>query len=245
MLYVILTPAFMSERVYNTSCRKIEVAIKDSLTGMFVTGDAVFSLVQNDNNRILGEMIGNVDIEEIENRVMQIRELECAEVYRTIDGILHIDADQRDPIMRIMTNYGNNYFIDNNGIIIPYKEGYSPRLIIISGNVSISDSSVISGSLDFTRSGETLKRIYDLVSFIREDIFWESQIEQIWVTEKREFELIPRVGNHLIRFGRGDNIDRKFRNLEALYRNALPLAGWDSYKVINLRYDGQIVCKKR
>ena len=245
MLYLIITPAFISDMVYNTSCRKIEVTIKDSLTGNFVTGDAIFSLVQNDNNKILGEMIGNVDVEEIESKVMQIRELECAEVYRTVDGVLHIDADQRDPIMRVITNYGNNYYIDNNGVIISYKGGYTPRLIVVSGNISIHDSSIVSGSLDFIRSGETLKGIYDLVTYIRGNVFWQSQIEQIWVDEKREFELIPRVGNHLIRFGSGDNIDEKFRNLETLYKNALPLAGWDRYKVINLRYDGQIICKKR
>ncbi len=245
MLYLIITPAFLSDKAYNTSCRKIDVSVKDSLSGSFVTADGIFSLVQNDNSKLLGEMIGNIDVEVIEKRVSEIRELESVEAYRTVDGVLHIDADQRDPVMRVITSFGNSYYIDNSGVIIQHKPGFAPRLIVVSGNVSIPDNSISSGSLDFENSGKTVKEIYDLVTFINGNTFWRSQVEQIWVNQKNEFELIPRVGNHLIKFGDGDNIDIKFRNLEALYKDALPYVGWDRYKEINLRYDGQIICKKR
>jgi cell division protein FtsQ len=65
------------------------------------------------------------------------------------------------------------------------------------------------------------------------------------VNADSDIELVPMVGAHIIIFGRGDNIKAKFAKLEALYRNGFNVTGWNKYEVINLKYDGQIVCTKR
>jgi cell division protein FtsQ len=87
--------------------------------------------------------------------------------------------------------------------------------------------------------------IYELAKFIHNDPFWESQIEQIYRNDKGEYELIPRVGGHLILFGDYENYREKFRNLRAFYRKGLNNVGWNQYLKINLKYDNQIICTKR
>ena len=77
--------------------------------------------------------------------------------------------------------------------------------------------------------------------FIRKDSLWDAQIAQLYVNKDHEIELIPRVGNHRILLGDADSLTAKFRNLRAFYKKALPQVGWDTYKLINIKYANQVV----
>lgn len=245
VIYMIIAPAFMSDRIDNVPCRKIEINIKDSLKYSFVTRDKLFSMVQNDQNKVLGDETGKIGIADIEKNISGVKELERAEVYHTIDGILHIDADQRDPAVRIITRYGKSYYIDSHGVIIPHSRTFTPRVLVVSGYLEIPGECLARGNVNSLGDDNILKNIIDLVEYVNGDEFWSGQIEQIWVNPSGELEMVPRVGNHIIKFGDTGDYLLKFNHLKALYIKALPEVGWDSYREINLRYDGQIICKKR
>jgi cell division protein FtsQ len=83
------------------------------------------------------------------------------------------------------------------------------------------------------------------VNHIEDDSFWSAQIDQIHVDGNSEINLIPRVGNHLVHLGTIENVEDKLRNLGAFYEKVLPEVGWNKYRIINLEYKDQIVCKKR
>jgi cell division protein FtsQ len=87
--------------------------------------------------------------------------------------------------------------------------------------------------------------LYRLGTYITKDKFWNAQIQQIYVNSSGDFELIPRIGSHEIVFGDFTDCDIKFRNLMSLYKNGLPVMGWNTYKTINLKFKGQVVCTKR
>jgi cell division protein FtsQ len=61
------------------------------------------------------------------------------------------------------------------------------------------------------------------------------------VNSDREIELIPRVGNQRILIGNADSLDVKLNNLQAFYKQVLPKVGWDTYKVINVKYTNQVI----
>jgi cell division protein FtsQ len=90
-----------------------------------------------------------------------------------------------------------------------------------------------------------LRDIYSLVEYIDDDNFWSAQIDQIWIDQDNEIDLIPRVGNQVIHLGTIENLDGKLRNLAAFYEKVLPEVGWNKYSVINLEYKDEIVCKRR
>ncbi|MFD2147833.1 hypothetical protein [Mucilaginibacter antarcticus] len=79
------------------------------------------------------------------------------------------------------------------------------------------------------------------MSYITADSLWNAQISQVYVNQKHEIELIPRVGNQRILLGTADSIDVKFHNLLAFYKQALPQVGWDAYKQINITYANQVI----
>jgi cell division protein FtsQ len=244
-LYLIVTPAYLAHTIDSVPCGGIIISIDDSSDYHFVSKREIADLITQNKTKVIGQPIRNIALPKIEGRIAQIRELKKAEVYTTIDGILHVSADQRDPVMRVIAD-GGDYFIDEDGIVVRRKGLYTPRLHIVSGNITITDPMLNGVSvLDTSIKHSILKDIYQLVNYINSDSFWSAQIDQIYVDNDDEIDLIPRLGNNIIHLGTTENFEGKFRNLETFYKNVLPEVGWNKYELINLEFKDQIVCRNR
>jgi cell division protein FtsQ len=246
VLYLIIIPVYYARSTNSKPYGGIVINIKDSSDYHFVTEKQLLNLVYGNTGRILGQPVKDVSVAEIESRINILRELKVAEVYITIDGTMHVYADQRDPVMRVMPDNGGDYFIDEEGVVVRSRNLYTPRLHIVVGNVNIS-SAMINGVsvLDTSIKNSMLKDIYHLVNYINDDNFWSAQIDQIYIDGNDEINLIPRVGNQFIHLGTAEHFEGKLRNLEAFYDKVLPDVGWNKYSLINLEFKDQIVCKKR
>jgi cell division protein FtsQ len=246
VLYLIVLPVYFASSTNSRPCGGIIIDIKDSSDYHFVTRKQLLGLAYGNSSRILGQPVKKINLMEIENRINVLRELKVAEVYRTIDGNVHVYADQREPVMRLMPDNGGDYFVDEDGVIVRKRNLYTPRLHIVGGNITIS-SAMLNGVsvLDTSIKNTILKDIYELVNYINDDDFWSAQIDQIYVDANNEIDLIPRVGNQTVHLGSIENFKGKLRNLVAFYDKVLPEVGWNRYSVINLEFKDQIVCKKR
>jgi cell division protein FtsQ len=246
LLYIALIPVYIVRSTNSKPCSGIIINIKDSSDFHFVTERQLLNLVYGNSGKILGKPVKEISVAEIENRINVLRELKVAEVYVTIDGTLHVFADQRNPVMRVMPESGGDFFVDEDGVVIRRRNLYTPRLHIVGGNINIS-AAMLNGIsvLDTTIKNSILKDIYYLVNYINDDSFWSAQIDQIYVDYNDEIDLIPRVGNQLVHLGTASNFVGKLRNLQAFYDKVLPEVGWNKYSLINLEYKDQIVCKKR
>jgi cell division protein FtsQ len=246
VLYLIVLPVYLASSTSTKLCGGIIIDITDSSDYHFVTRKQLLNLAYGNSSRILGQPVKNISLMEIENRISVLRELKVAEVYRTIDGNVHIYADQREPIMRLMPDNGGDYFVDEDGVVVRRRNLYTPRLHIVGGNINVS-SAMLNGIsvMDTSIKNTILKDIYQLVNYINDDDFWAAQIDQLYVDDNDEIDLIPRVGNQRVHLGTIENFKGKLRNLEAFYDKVLPEVGWNKYSVINLEFKDQIVCKKR
>jgi cell division protein FtsQ len=246
LLYLIIMPVYFASSANSGRCGGIIVDIKDSSDFHFVTKKQLLNLAYGNSGRILGKPVREVPVAEIENRINILRELKDAEAYMTIDGMVHIYVDQRNPVMRVIPDNGGDYFIDNDGVVVRRRNLYNPRLHIVSGNVNIS-SAMLNGVsvLDTSIKNSILKDIYYLVKYVNNDNFWSALIDQIYVDGNDEIDLVPRLGNQLIHLGTAENYKGKLRNLEAFYDKVLPEVGWNKYSLINLEFKDQIVCKRR
>ena len=244
-LYLVVMPAWLTSRTNATICSGIRISIVDSSDYHLVTKREILNIVNSAGTRIIGNEFKDISLPLIEERVSALRELREAEVYTTADGSINVYADQRNPIMRIMAG-GGDYFVDDEGVVIRRKKLYTPRLHIVEGNIRIT-SKMLNGVsvLDTTIKKSILKDIFQLVRYMREDEFWSAQIDQLYVDNNDEIDLIPRLGNHRIHLGSIENYDVKLRNLETFYREVLPVAGWNKYQLINLEFKDQIVCRRR
>ena len=119
--------------------------------------------------------------------------------------------------------------LDHDGVRIPLRGTYSKQLLVVNGNM------------------HKLKDLKDLVvlnDFLDDDSFWRAQIEQVYVETNGDLKLIPRVGSHRINIGDVSDLDVKFEKLLALYEDGLKPQEWNSFREINVKYRGQIICTK-
>lgn len=246
VIYVFFLPVYTALTFKTKPCGGVIIDISDSADYHSVTKRQLLNMAYSAAPRIAGKQVKDISIPDIENRINVLRELKVAEVYLSIDGMLHVYVKQRRPIMRVMPGDGGDYFVDREGVVIRRRNLYNPRLHIVEGNVNIS-SAMLNGVsiLDTSIKRSILKDIYYLVNYINDDKFWSAQIDQIYVDGNDEIDLIPRIGNQVIHLGSTENFEGKLSNLEAFYEKVLPEVGWNRYSVINLEFKDQIVCKRR
>src|SRR6185503_16959345 len=84
-----------------------------------------------------------------------------------------------------------------------------------------------------------------LTMYITADSFFNKQTAQVNITNEGNYEIIPVVGNQVIRIGNADNLDEKFTKLIAFYKQVWSKVGFEKYSVIDVRYTGQVVAVRR
>ena len=100
-----------------------------------------------------------------------------------------------------MTGKGENYYMDEAGELIPHSN-YTANVIVATGSVT----------QDYAR-----RYLVPFGVMLRDDPFWNHQIQQINVLTDGGIELSPRVGDHLIFLGHPDDLDRKLSRLKRFY----------------------------
>ena len=89
-------------------------------------------------------------------------------------------------------------------------------------------------------------KLINFVKWLESDSFWSSEVVQIVArtssSGRLEADLVPRSGNFRIVLGNLDDADRKMDKLMRFYRDGLSRIGWDRYRIINVKYENQVVC---
>lgn len=221
------------------------ITIKTPDGNVFVTKDDIIGSL-HDKGYVEGVRLSEIDLNDLEQDLAGIPEIESAQVFRTIDGQLNIELIQRQPIVRVLHANGMSHYLDDKGKYMPLSPKYTARVLLVNGN--INESTYRKGVSEMDQAArDTLMQdeIYQLADYIYQKPFLRSQIVQVYLNEQKEFELIPRVGDHRIVFGDITDLERKFKKLEIFYKEGLPSVGWNSYDTINLKFRNQIVCTKK
>jgi cell division protein FtsQ len=242
--YLIVILGFVSNEEKKVMCQEVRIIIHDSLDIQFINSSMIRDVILRGGNRLAGKFFDEINLQDIEDRVRGIKYIERAEVYATVEGELVVDIYQRKPAVRIIDRSGQGYYIDREGYIIPLSPNYSPYLIVVNGAIGERYRRVKNIN-ELDPQNNLLADICKLVKYIQSDKFWEAQIVQIYVNGKGEFELIPRVGSHVIEFGKVENMEEKFEKLWILYNDGFYYKGWNQYDRINLKYKNQAICTKR
>lgn len=248
MAYFFIAMGFVSDKRHKQTCTAIEVTITDSLRSRFVTPSDISRMVEKNSRQLKGRLLDSIHTLKIEEYLDTYAPVHKSEVYKTIDGTLHIDIFQRNPVLRIINQYGESYYLDERGEALKHSTSYSTHVLVANGYIGRRAPSQQSFNVLTEESAgkrNMLRELFELTVYINSHKFWRAQIQQIYVDRNGEFELIPRVGAHIILFGAFEKPDDKFSRLESLYRNGLNVEGWNTFDIINLKYEGQIVCTLR
>lgn len=247
--YLILVLGFVAENRKKLICNGIEIEIANDDMNHFCKKEDIKKVLEKYKLKMVGAPLDSVNTFLAENIISRNPAIKTTAAYTTIDGKLRVLVEQRRPILRVINKHLQQYYVDENAQIIPLRSQYSAFTLLANGNIDEPFQVTTCRNIFPTKKDTILlpNMIYDMyyiAKYIDNNDFWRSQIEQIYVNSHLELILIPRVGSHVIIFGKGNDIDRKFKKLKALYR-AFNQIGWNQYKTINLKYTDQVVCIKR
>lgn len=240
---------FVNYEQRGETIRDLTIRVNYGQADILITRNDIDSLIRSGAGQVKGKALWQLDIEKIEKPIRTQSYVEDANVYVTNDGEIVVDVLQRQPVLRIITRNNTSFYIDGHGQILPLNPNFPARVLVASGNISdscIRHAPKAFDSLlsDSTASGGSLSSLFRMAIFISNNPFFRSQISQIFVNEKSEIELIPAVGNHVILFGKAEDIGEKFSKLFVFYKHGLNQVGWNKYDIINIKYKNQVVCSK-
>ncbi|MEZ5047316.1 MAG: hypothetical protein R2831_10035 [Chitinophagaceae bacterium] len=87
------------------------------------------------------------------------------------------------------------------------------------------------------------KELVKLAMRIDQDSFWSAFVTQIILTDEKEINLVPAIGNQLIRLGTIESMDDKLNRLFVFYQKGLKTYPWDLYDEVDVRFERQIVVR--
>lgn len=210
-------------------CKGVKIEIAQEGDAGFLTVDDVRKLLTVDQLNPTGLMMDEVNTRLIEDKLASKELVESAECYKAQDGMVHVIIKQRIPVIRVMGDNGDDYFLDNHGQRMP-RTDYSCNLLVATGHINM-------------KYGE--KVLAPVANILRKSEFWNDQIVQLNVLGDGTMELIPRVGDHIIYIGQPTNLRSKLDRLWKFYVYGLNQAGWNKYSRINVEFDNQIICKRK
>lgn len=273
LVFLFVLFGFSNIKQKNLSFGGVNILIDRSNNNYFILENDIKSILKNLGYTLNdSDKVSLIDVRKIEDFLKDNPFVQEANVYTTINGVLKVELVQRKPILRIFNTKNESFYLDQFGKIMPLSFSYAARVLVANGAIDVDyytlyrisknqewnidkfQESLLKASSKFTNLSPTqadsvqmLKQYIDLfkmANFISQDEFWNAQVSQLFVNDEKEFELIPRVGNHEIIFGEAEKIPFKFDKLMVFYKEALPKTGWNEYSTINLKFKNQIVCTK-
>lgn len=234
---VVVLMSFINGKKQELVCKEVKILIPGA--DNFIEREEIDLILKQGQGLLVGRRMSQINLESIEKNIKNNPYIAFAKVYADMDGLIHVEVEQRDPILRVINSSDQDFYIDKNGLKMPVSSNFTANVLVANGKILEH----FSGKVD-TLITLTAKDLYKTALFIRQDSLWDAQIEQIYVNDKNDIELIPRVGSQRVILGTADSLEVKMRNLLAFYKQAIPTVGWDTYKTINIKYTNQVVCER-
>ena len=228
LTYLVFAFVKFNKKKHDPVCTNVSIAVADSDKANFVTVDDIRQILKDTKLNPVGKSMSNIHLGKIKKAVDSHQFVLNSLCYTTPKGDLVITVNQKLPVMRVMPNVGEGYYIDVNGNKILHIH-YPADVVVVTGNVDYRKYKPVLS---------TLGRI------IHQDEFWNDMIEQINFTSSGKIELTPRVGNHVVALGRPQDLGTKLAHLKLFYEKVLNTVGWNKYSRISLEYSNQAVCTK-
>ena len=212
-------------------CSEIVIAIRNEKPYSFVSKRAVMEAIEKAGLQVVGQRIEDIKLDKIRSVIEKNPYILSARCYVSKANRMYIDIEERQPMFRVV-NF-ENYFVDNRRVMLENPIAIPTYLPVVSGAVTKT----------FAQN-----ELFDFVAYIQDDEFLSKLIQQIYVSQNLNIELITALGNQVIKVGRIDKnsgFEARLRRLKSFYLSkTLNHIGWDKYTAIDLRFDKQIVCKR-
>jgi cell division protein FtsQ len=214
-------------RRHLTTCNSVEISFRDTLA--FVGEDDIRAILAKDIPAITGTRIDSIRLDLIEKKLNSQSMILESQAWAGDDGVLHISIRERMPVAK-MVSHGNSFYIDAGGCVFPVQGACKMEVPVFEGELPLHDPAwfpSVLGLLDYMKRHRR-----------------EGSISCFEVQRDGNLMMHPREGKEIIIFGKPEKAASKFARIDEYYRKIKPAKEEGYYSTVNVKYEGQIVCRK-
>ena len=228
------------------TCSGLEAIIADSLERKFISEDDIRDWM-TDYGTYLGLRLDSVDLKKVETVIDGKSSVRKSQAWLTDDGVLHISVTQREPVVRFQGASGG-FYADTDGFLFPLQLRHTARVPVVDGALPLNLGKDFKGLPETEKERQWVLSVLGLVRWLGERKEWNDLVGQISVRKDGNLVLVPREGSERFLFGTPTGIDDKFGRIRKYYESVAPARAADekpAYKTVDIRYDGQILCRNK
>jgi len=193
---------------------------------LFITQEDVSKLLIQSQGPVENKPKDIIDLNELENALNANDLIKRAEAFLEVDGELTVQIQQKQPLARVVNG---DFYVDTDGLYMPLSTNYSARVPLVTGTVS----------------KDNLNNVYKLAKIVNKDEFLKKHVIEIRQNQDSTMVIRLRGYDFDVFLGNLHRIEKKINNLRAFYKKALKDNTLNNYRVVNLKFDNQVVCTKK
>lgn len=219
-------------------CKDVLVNIKGVDGVEYVSKKQILKTISGGRPDLMkGQLVKTFDLQQLEELLERNLWIRNAELFFDNNDVLHVDITEREPVARVFRTNGQSFYIDDMGEQLPVTNDQVARVPVFT---SFPTETTAARKKDSVLQ----QQVKEMGRYILRNDFWMAQVEQVNITNY-EFELVPKLGNHVIQFGAADKMEPKFNRLLLFYKQIMNKTGWNYYSTLDVRFDKQLVAVRR
>jgi cell division protein FtsQ len=223
-----------SQRESGHTCSQVQIGIRGTGEKFYIEeSDILKQIEMAAGGPVVNRPLSKIDLGKLEELIESNAWIRSAELYVDNRDVLHVTVSEREPVARVFTRNGTSFYIDSAAMRMPLLDKLTARVPVVTGFTSAKRLNAADSAL--------LLDVRNVALYIYQHPFWNAQVGQVDITANGAMELIPVIGNHVVRLGRSDRLEDKLNNLFVFYRQVMSKTGFDRYAVLDLQFEGQVV----
>ena len=194
---------------------------------LFITEATVSKLLIQNQRPVAEQPKEIIDLNTLEIALNSNPMIKEAEVFMSVNGELSAEIEQKRPIARVNTNA--SYYIDDEGSYMPLSSNYAARVPLVTGNIEKNK----------------LKTVFEFAKAVDEDEFLKTHVIEIRQNKDKTIDFKIRKRDFTVHLGTLNQLEKKINNFKAFYQKGLKDKILDSYSIVNLKFDKQVICTKK
>jgi cell division protein FtsQ len=212
---------FARKRNAQRTCRDLSVQFVGN-PQPFIALDSVNKLLIQNNGPLSSIPKETLVLKEMEARLVQHPMVYQAQVFISIDGEIGAKIQTKKPIGRVLDSPG--FYIDEQGQPMPLSNLYTARVPIITGEVLLH-----------------LEAVKELLLTVGQDEYLSPMVTEVAVDAQGNCQLRLRQETYKLLLGPVSDVSNKLRNFKAFYQNMRDQQEQRQFKIIDLRFNNQVV----
>ena len=248
-------------RHHNEEGRKVEVLrveVVDSAEVPLVTAEKITEAIKHEGLMPTGRPIDSVSLLAINNLVEGNCFVRSSQTFVDYEGVLTVRLTQRKPIVRVITNGGDDFYLTANGHLLPTPQGVAIDLPLVTGDITLPFPRGFEGNMvawakvnekNSDKNYIILLKLINFVRLVESRPEWGGNIVQI-VAEREgakagskaprtTIRLVPRKGNYTVLLGTLDGIEAKLNRWVRFVEAGV--VNLNEANTLDVSYEGQAV----